>query len=192
MRTNVAWLLLVLGTACATTRPPISRPTSPAPAPLTARGAVAMTVLADPNGAPPKLNEGERFVSPKILPGYALPAYPAEALAANARTAFVVVRITIDTNGRVAKVEDSPAFASSPSPFAGAFRSAVDTAVRTWRFKPGYIEQLEDGKDMDGDGKPDYTVQVGTTPVEVLYDVRFDFQIVHGEGKVRASIEDGR
>ena len=76
---------------------------------------------------------------------------------------------------------------SSPGPFAAAFRGSVERAVRRWRFTGGRIDQIEDGNDLDGDGQPDYTRVVASDPISVFYDVRFDFEIVAGEGKVRST-----
>ncbi len=160
----------------------------PAPPPDPTRGGVALRFIVDPKAEPPKLTEHQEFLAPKIHGAPAMPAYPRDALAAKSG-GTVVVRITIDTEGAVALVEDSPVMASTEGPFATAFRAAADKAIRSWRFSPGEIQQLEDGKDLDGDGKPDYTVLVRSDRVPVIYDVRFDFYLVKGAGKVRSSVQ---
>jgi TonB family protein len=181
--------MLVLGCAgCVSAQraaPPAARPVMPKTD--AAHGAVGMRFIADPSGEPPKLTDHQEFVAAQMVGPPVLPVYPAQALAASAPPFLVAVRITIDKDGKVTKIEDSPVLASSTGPFAGEFRAAVDDAVRRWRFSGGYIDQVEDGKDLDGDGKPDYTTLVERDPVDVLYDVRFDFEIVRGEGKVRSS-----
>ena len=47
----------------------------------------------------------------------------------------------------------------------------MDNAVRGWRFTPGAIQQTREG-------------EASSRPVRVYYDVRFDFEIVRGQGRV--------
>jgi hypothetical protein len=150
-------------------------------------GKVAYKFLVDPTAAAPALHEAEELVSPRPVSEFPLPRYPAVALAAHAGAAHVVVRILIDTSGHIAGVTDSPVAPSSPGPFAGEFRDAVLRALRHWRFTPGHFDSYEEGPDSDHDGKPDYRQLVRADMVPVFYDVRFDFDIVGGEGRVRTS-----
>ena len=99
----------------------------------------------------------------------------------------MVVRIVIDTEGRVSSVADSQLAPSTAGVFAADFREAVETAVRRWRFLPGHIDQLENGDDVDDDGKADYVRIVQRDLVPVFYDVRFDFEIVDGRGRVNST-----
>jgi outer membrane biosynthesis protein TonB len=73
----------------------------------------------------------------------AMPVYPAAALAAKAGWAQVGVHVTIDRLGRVTDVSASAFVPSTPGPFAGAFREAVEVAVRQWAFRPAEILYLE-------------------------------------------------
>jgi hypothetical protein len=116
-----------------------------------------------------------------------LPNYTARPLEARAGAAHVVVRILIDTNGRIADVTASPVEADSPGPFAADFRDAVLRALRHWPFTPGHFDSYEDGPDDDHDGKADYRRLTRSDMVPVRYDVRFDFEIVGGEGRVRTT-----
>jgi hypothetical protein len=95
--------------------------------------------------------------------------------------------VIIDEQGRIADVLDSPVQASSQSPFAGVFKDSVLRALRHWRFTPGRIVQWAVGKDFDGDGVSDARTMVHSDPIRVFYDIRFDFEIVGGEGRVTTS-----
>jgi TonB family protein len=148
------------------------------------RATVGYAFLVDPAAGRP---EGYHFVPPAPRLDLRLPVYPPAALAARAGDAHVVVRIVIDTEGRIADVGTSPLGASSSGRFAPEFRDAALRALRQWRFTPGRLEQIADGPDADADGRPDYRKVTRTEPVRVFYDVRFDFEIVSGEGRVRTS-----
>jgi TonB family protein len=139
-----------------------------------------MTTLVDPDtGGPQVETSGEEHVPPIPEAKSRMPAFPEEALTAGAE-GYVVVRILIDTEGQVAEVTDSPKESSSTGPHAAAFRAAVDEAVRRWRFQPGRIDSMRPGKDLDGDGKPDYTVVDHFAFTPYVYDLRFDFRIAQG------------
>jgi hypothetical protein len=113
-----------------------------------------------------------------------MPEYPPEALLADGPPATVAVRILIDTDGRVAQIVDSPLAASTPGPFAPLFRAAVEAALAGWEFYAAHVDTLRE-KDTNGDGKPDDTELVQFTPIEVYYDLGFEFSIVGGQGSVR-------
>ena len=55
----------------------------------------------------------------------------------------------------------------------------------SWKFVPAQWQWLEDGKDLNGDGAPDFRRVVKAEAVAVYLDVRFDFKIVAGKGEVR-------
>jgi len=175
--------ILVLLAGCARRPPPTA---VPAPAVEPGRGQVAYRFLLDPTSAELQLADQTEFVAPIPMAEFPLPRYPQTALDAKAGPAHVVVRILIGTDGRIADVRDSPREASSSGPFAGEFRDAVLRALRHWRFTPGRIEQVA-GKDLDGNGQPAYREVVEYDLVPVFYDVRFDFETVGGEGRVKTS-----
>jgi hypothetical protein len=175
--------ILVLLAGCARLPPPIA---VPEPAVEPGRGQVAYRFLLDPTSAVLQLADQTEFVAPIPKDEFSLPRYPRTALDAKAGPAHVVVRILIGTDGRIADVRDSPLEASSSGPFAGEFRDAVLRALRHWRFTPGRIDQVT-GKDLDGDGQPDYREVIHYDLVPVFYDVRFDFETVGDEGRVKTS-----
>ena len=189
-----AAVLLTLGTmACAhkNAAPRAPEPSSPATAatPVPLGGRTAFTFMADPSVSPPKVSDHQELVAPDPI-GRLVPAiYPAGALAADAAPASVGLRIVIGDDGFVADVRDSPLAPSTASPFAAEFRAAAETAVRRWRFTPGEIVQYEDGADVDGDGQPDSKSIERSDRIRVFYDVRFDFEIVAGEGRVHSSAD---
>ncbi len=179
--------LVLAGCASAPAPAPATTPPA-APAPVAApTGRVGFQVVADPS-VDNALADRQEFVVPRpVDPPLAKPPYPADALAAGA-AGVVGVRITIDPDGAVTTVEDSPVVPGTPGPFAAAFRAAVEGTVRRWRFSGGRVELLEDGKDLDDDGKPDYTRVVQSVPVSVFYDVRFEFTIVDGAPRVQGGV----
>jgi hypothetical protein len=175
---------LLLAGALGCVRRQLPPPVEPSPP---SRGKVAYEFIADPSIGKPQNKEHREFVTPRPERTLALPSYPERPLVAKAPSYTVVVRIVIDTEGRVSSVADSQLAPSTAGAFAADFREAVDTAVRRWRFLPGHIDQLEDGDDIDDDGKPDYVRVVESDLVPVFYDVRFDFEIVDGRGRVNST-----
>jgi hypothetical protein len=157
----------------------------PAPTPVT-----GFHFLADPRAVLSRPGPGVELVEPRPVHELPLPDYPADALAADAGDAHVVLRIVIDEDGRIAEVADSPLASSSDGPFAGPFRDAVLRSLRHWRFTAGSLQTAEGG-DLDGDGEPDYRRVLRSEPVSVYYDVRFEFEIVDGRGRVRSTAPTG-
>jgi hypothetical protein len=49
---------------------------------------------------------------------------------------------------------------------------------------PAQWQWLQEGKDLNGDGAPDFSRVVRAESVVVYLDVRFDFRIVAGRGEV--------
>jgi hypothetical protein len=163
---------------------PIDAPVA-AGAPVAVSGAVSVSFLVPDGAAPPELAPGQRLVAPfpMVRP---MPEYPPEALVAAGPAATVAVRILIDTSGRVAQVADSPLAASTPGPFAPLFRAAVEAALAGWEFYAAHLDTMRE-KDSDGDGTADDTELVQFTPVEVYYDLSFEFSVVDGQGTIRFS-----
>lgn len=178
---SVAALLIV---GCAAKKPaaPITPSQAPQPSP---EGKAVYSFLFDPANPALGLPQDVKFDRPKPMEKLKLPLYPTDALAAGDGPHLEVVRIIIDDHGHVSKVEDSPLGTSDVGPHATDFRKAIDEAVRSWRFTPGVLRKVEPGHDLDGDGKPDYTVSTSWDLVSVYYDVKFTFEIVQGKGVVR-------
>ena len=150
-------------------------------------GSVGVSFLTAPETRGPTLAEHQEFIEPRPV-AMPLPAFPADALAAGAPPATVVVRIVLGTDGHVAQVTDSPLAASTTGPYAASFRAAVEAALAGWDFHPGFIDTVKDGLDLDGDGKADYTILLRHQEVPVTYDVGFEFRIVDGDGVVMQGI----
>jgi hypothetical protein len=174
--------IAILAVACAKRKPPV---VTPPPATTQAEGTSKFSYVFDPSNPALGLPEDVKFNRPMPMAKLKLPSYPADALAAGDGPHLEFVRFTIDEHGDVSKIDDSPLGASDGGPHAAAFRQAVDEAVRTWKYQPGALRTVEPGHDLDGDGKPDYTVTTSTRIVSVYYDVKFTFEIVEGKGVVR-------
>jgi len=177
-RIAICFLLVVLPPAGCARHPPQTLPPTPS-------GEVAYRFIQDPDSRAARPAPGT-FFEPSPRSELLLPQFPPAALEANADPAHVVVRILIDTDGRISDVLDSPVETSSPGPFAREFRDTTLRALRHWRFNPGWIQEVEES-DLDGDGTPDYRRVIHFDVVPVFYDVRFDFAIVGGEGTVTTS-----
>jgi hypothetical protein len=177
---------LILVFACASA--PHSTTQRPPATPVAfAKGQVSVKILAEPSDGAPPPDRHQEVQGVVPLHELDLPDYPPAPLAAHSPPATVAVRILIDTDGRVVQVTDSPKEESSTGPFAADFRDAVERAVRRWRFVPAWIEWLRDGKDLDGDGKPDYQIVETYAKTSMTLDYRFEFRIVRGAGEVRGS-----
>ncbi len=131
---------------------------------------------------------GTRSLEPPTIIGeLAMPLYPTTALAHGAGRVVVVVRIVIGVDGRVTDIQDSPRSRSGVGVYAEEFSRAIRDAVIQWKFVPAELQFLEDGKDLNGDGKPDYKIVVSRQTVPVYSDVQFEFRIVSGRGRVATS-----
>jgi TonB family protein len=102
----------------------------------------------------------------------ATPVYPSEALKGRSGRVTVGVSITVDAEGRVSAIGSSLATFSTPSPHGPAFRQAVETAVRQWRFHPAQLQQMETKKASDGG---DILVLKAVEPTDWTFDVAFTF-----------------
>jgi len=156
-----------------------------APPPEPARGESSFRVLVEPSAGEKVSDNGWTLVPPTPTGQLSLPVYPPKALERKYGAAAVAVRIIIDVDGRVTKITDSPRMVSTPGPIAADFRAAVEAAIQSWRFRPAEWQLFEAGKDLDGDGKPDYQKLYASEKVSAYVDVLFDFFIVAGKGEVR-------
>jgi hypothetical protein len=178
---GLAATVLVLLSGCAN-RPAASRgPVSPDPL----RGATSATLLLDPAATGAELDEDEEYRPPAPRGENRLPRYPEEALAARCGDGTVALRIVIGTEGDVIDVGDSPLQGSTGGDCGADFRVSAESAVRAWRFWPAEKRRLAPGDDYDKDGSPDFERVLETTPLPVYLDIRFDFEVVEGEGRVR-------
>ncbi|MCU0303042.1 MAG: energy transducer TonB [Thermoanaerobaculales bacterium] len=148
------------------------------------RGLVSYEQVVDPAAVRPVAEVGHEYLRPRLEAGFTLPAYPEPARAGDAPLTEVVVRVVIAADGSVEGVRPSPLAAEPPNDWSPIFFEAVRAAVSDWRYDPCQLRRLENGPDRDGDGRPDYTVVVDSTPVSVYLDLRFRFEIVDGVGEV--------
>ncbi len=163
----------------------------PQPSERSREGVVSFEQIRDPSARPPEADVGQEYRRPVLEEGFKLPAYPPEALSANAPPAEVAVRLVVATDGSVASVTPSPLVAPPESEWEDLFYRVVRDAVASWRYEPCELRELEDGPDLDGDGSPDYRLVVASTPVQVYLDVMFRFEIVAGTGQVSMGGDDG-
>ncbi len=145
------------------------------------KGQSAITILT---GITPASNN-EEVIPPKPVGALQTPEYPVNPLKSRYGDAVVAVRVFLDDQGRVTDIKDAPACPSTGGRFAPDFRSAVEEAIHRWKFQPAEYHRFAEGKDLNGDGKPDYVVVTETKSIPVYFDVRFDFSIVKGRGRVR-------
>jgi hypothetical protein len=148
-------------------------------------GTSAFAFVERPAGPPPARTVTTEPVEQKPLEEYrearpvyplANPLYPPRALKARAGRATVGVRITVDVTRRVTDVAPSMLVFSTPGPFAGEFREAVEAAVRQWRFRPAEIEKLE----FVQAPTVSYNRIIGTQKVETQLDAAFTLTAAGG------------
>jgi len=140
-------------------------------------GVASMKFITGPRADVP---EDQELQPPRPMGELALPEYPSAALAGHAADSIVYLRFVISKTGEVAKIRDIPDTVSTEGSFAVEFRMAAEKAVRSWKFQPAQWQWLEDGKDLNGDGAPDFSRVVKSERVRVYLDVRFDFRIAGG------------
>jgi hypothetical protein len=151
---------------------------------LPPEGRTSYRALASPDvsaGAAPASSE-------RITPAYAsaeneAPEYPAYALKAGCRSGTVPVRVDVGATGNVTDQRDIP---ERPLPSDGchmAFRAAVQSVVKDWKFAPSYRMTPVPGPERDGQpGIPSWS----QTPIAVYLDFEFSFEVVGGKGVVRS------
>jgi len=171
--------LLLPGAGCAST------PDRKAAAPddTSSLAQISAEYLVDPSRVSPRLREGQDFVAPHpiVTP---LPRFPADHQDLR-RPVVLVLRLVVDADGAVRQVQDSP-LALPAAQDAPDFRAAAVDAVLSWIFVPAAIRTIQPGEDLDHDSKPDYTILVDSNRIPVYLDVRFTFEIIDGQARVRA------
>ena len=199
MRVRLAALLPALLLCCAGCAS-VAKPGAPAPAGAPAERPpdlprVEAQFIADPARIAPALRDDQDFMPPHPIVTH-LPQYPPGHEDA-VGPVVVVLRFVVGNDGAVVKVRDSPLRdPGGPSGGGGdghtggvaadpAFREAAVDAVLSWLFVPAAIRTVKPGPDLDHDSKADYTVLVESERMPVYLDVRFTFEIIEGEGRVR-------
>ena len=174
--------LAIVGSGCVPK--PSVRTTPPREA---VRGASSLQFVADPANPAKDLPDDVELHPPTPIVELDPPEYPPRALEARAGAATVGLRLIVSAKGRVVDVTPSPLVPSTGGPFEGEFRAAAEAAAAGWLFTPAWVANLEDAPDRDGDGKPDDRVATSIERIPVYLDVRIDFELVEGQGKVRVS-----
>jgi hypothetical protein len=121
-------------------------------------------------------------ISPTPIGELKPPAYPENALKARLGPALILARVHLDSAGKVVEIADSPIGTQTQTRFIQEFRTEIDKAVRQWRFMPAELQECERGKDLNGDGKPDYVVVISIKQIPVFFDIQFSFSIVREAG----------
>lgn len=150
--------------------------------PETLSGEVSFKFLDDKHSAEKQDAQGWEYHPPQLIGEATMPSYAEQLSAKRLGPAVVIVRIVINSAGEVTDVTPEPR--STAEPFAADFFHAVETAVRKWRFTRPEWWLLEDGKDINGDGKPDYKKVIDRKPASASGNVAFFFELVGGQGKV--------
>jgi hypothetical protein len=154
------------------------------------QGVVSFEQIRDPSVRPPEADADQEYRRPVLEEGFTLPGYPEEALAADAPTTDVIVRVVVAKDGSVSSVRRSPLAGPPRGEWEKLFYDVVSETVADWRYEPCVLRELEDGPDRDGDGASDYTLVVASTPMTVYLDLKFRFEIVAGTGQVSMGAEN--
>jgi TonB family protein len=177
-RYPILFFCIVFLVSCTHRRSIVAPPANPP-----GTGAVSYKFLPEDKAGGQKDPEGWEYQAPRLLGDAPLPIYPERPLAARFGKAMVIVRIIIAPEGNVADVSPRPG--STTGRFAEDFFQAVDSAVRKWKFTPPQWWLLEEGKDLDGDGKPDYQRVVRMDPVSVSGDIEFHFEMTKPQASLK-------
>lgn len=95
-----------------------------------------------------------------------------------------MVRVIIDSNGNVARFEESPVPSKVDPNYRSDFVRAIEEMVRSWTFEPAHIREFGPSSDDDGDGKPDFLILRKQTELTSYHDLRFLFEVKDGRGVV--------
>jgi hypothetical protein len=176
--------LAILVSACGARRgPPGAVAAVPREGP-SREGVTAVRVLTQPELGEANVQAKVEELSPAYaLEDNSLPLYPADALAASCPDGAVAIRVTVNTEGRPTLLREVPGRPVPEDACHASFWEATVLALRDWRFIPASREIPRESKDLDGDGKPDYTWTV-PEPVTIFVDLEFTFRIVEGHGEV--------
>jgi hypothetical protein len=136
---------------------------------------VSFKFLPEPDSGEGKDTQGWEYHPPRIIGDAVHPVYPERALAAGVGYAILVVRIHVGPDGTITDLMLSPG--SKPGPFSEDFLHEIEIAVKKWKFTRPERWQLEEGRDLNGDGKIDCQKVLRIVPVSAIGDVEFSFNI---------------
>ncbi len=180
-------LLLVLvltSVACKTPARRVEPPQITPPPADSREGQVGFEVVADLPASVPHLESDQEYRPAYALPTNPLPIYPAELLRHNLPPQEVVVRVIIDSDGNVARFEESLVPSKVDPNYRSDFVRAVEETVRSWTFEPAHIREFGPSSDDDGDGQPDFLILRKHTSLTSYHDLRFIFEVKEGRGVV--------
>jgi hypothetical protein len=180
---RAALLAVAIALSCRSVPLPRSKPAPPAEDP--SRGQVSVNLVADPNAPAVHLGPNEQFMQAQAMTTKPLPEYPPDLIPLHLPKQIVVIRVLIDERGRILDIKQSPLVASTPGPHLEEFEASVRTAVQQWRFYSASIRKFKLGPDLDGNGKPDYTIVTAQQPLKAFFDISFVFEVVNGKATVR-------
>lgn len=123
--------------------------------------------------------------------GNPMPEYPPELIPLKLPPHVVVVRITSNEESRIEDIRASPLGGTTEDQYRPRFEEAVSNAVKNWKVFPAEIRRMKNGPDLDGDGKPDYTIVTGRKLLKAFFDIAFRFEIVDGKPVVRSDAPHG-
>jgi hypothetical protein len=165
-RAGVLAAACVLLTACATTVPP--KPAAPS-----LSGIARYEPVSRPDETRYQLQSGQTSNEPTAT-RWSDPVYPPALVALNLPTQDLLVKLVIDTAGRVTRVLPEAESPDAHGPHTAAFLDAIQTAVQDWRFDPLRIVTWK------GSGADRTLISTRTLPYSLEY--RFTFSIVDGKG----------
>ena len=147
------------------------------------RGPASFTILT----VTPKVQSSGASTYKEIIPPRPIgelrsPAYPENALKSKFGSARFIVRVHLDDTGQVNDIGQNPLEATGENRFRQEFLAEIDKAVRQWKFQPAKVQECRKGRDLNGDGKIDYTIVISTEKIPAYFDVQFEFSIVDGKG----------
>jgi hypothetical protein len=165
-RTGVLGAACVLLAACATTAPTM-------PAAPSLSGIARYEPVSRPDEARYPLQSGQTSNAPAAT-RWSDPVYPPALVALHLPTQVLLVKLVIDTEGRVTRVLPEAESPDAHGPHTAAFLDAIQTAVQDWRFDPLRIVTWK------GSGADRTLISTRTLPYSLEY--RFTFSIVDGKG----------
>ncbi|HXI04014.1 MAG TPA: hypothetical protein VNI57_12635 [Candidatus Saccharimonadales bacterium] len=171
---------LAILSGCAV-KQPVSAPEHAAPRP---RGVTGVTFVPDPEAARSEIPPGAEIIPPAVVL-WPMPLYPPEALDRGCGDGAVGLRIVVGVTGNVESISGSPLVRTTEGDCGARFRAASEDALRNWRFRPAEWRRMEQGDDVDGDGVPDFQRVIESRKIPVYLDLRIDFEVDGGEGRVR-------
>lgn len=136
-------------------------------------------LTADPEPGvitPGASREGDEYVPAHASADNVPPSYPPTALEAGCGRGLVVLRVRLDREGAVTRVQQSPLGSTPAGACTELFRRAAEETLRGWRFAPARRQYRIAGLDLDHDGVADLP-RWESEPMEAEADIQFRFEV---------------